>query len=1054
MKYTRLNNVMGWVVFAVALLVYVLTAAPTASFWDCGEFIAVSHELQVPHPPGAPLYLMIGRVFSMFASDTAQVAYMVNLLSGVSSAFAVLFLFWTITILAKKLVAPKTDQPDMAQQIAIFGAGAVGALSMAWADTFWFSAVEAEVYAMSSMFICLVYWLMLKWEARADEPDNLKWLVLVFYVLGLSIGVHLMALVILPGLGMIYFYRRYGFSWGGLIASLIVSLGVLIVIQYGVIQQTWDIAGKFELFFTGTFNPDTQATTGMGMPMGTGFLLFSVLLIGALAYGIWFAQRKHKAVLSTALLGLVMVYLGFTSYTMIYLRSNANPPIDENNPENIISMLSYLKREQYGDRPLFHGPQFNSRPVNIKERNKLYIVKPGQDRYVFDRVRQDYEYEPGSERFLPRMHSTDAKDVYAGGLSPFLYINYASSYGSPQDIYSYRISGGDNMRYMLEYQFGHMFFRYFLWNFVGRESDEQWGDYDWESGLNMSRMADIPEHRRNSPTRNHYFYLPLLIGLLGMFYHFQRDNRQASALMMMWFMAGLGIAIFLNMGPQEPRERDYAFVGAIQLFCIWIGLGVLQLADLLRKALKGGAPAAATGVAFLAAPFLMLVQNWDDHTRAGQYVAPDSAWNMLNSCKPNGIIFTNGDNDTFPLWYLQEVEGVRTDVRVVNLSLANTDWYIMQMKMPHNGALPVPISFDDNYILGDRNQVARVRARDVAIPVNRAEVLKNGVFDLRDTSLIADTFRFSIRPNKNYGGILRKDDVIFNIIENVANDGWKRPVYFATTIAPSNFQGFEQSLQQEGFAYRVVPKKPSEGEHIAVSTMFKNLTEGFRYRGLADASVHFDDNTLSMVRNLRYNFFRLADFVLQENMRLEQMNLMLTAQGKADLVKANSDRIAENLDIARKTIAFAEKQISKEAVPMETQTMMMYARVHVELGNTKAAKEYIDAAFKHAADEAQYARVKSRSKSGDIFTGNLRDEVRSMEYIVSFYANELRDLKGAESVRDRALQILDFDPNLQNSYRGRFQSIIANSPVGRAAAPPAGAPTAAAPAAGTVPPAQ
>ncbi|MBX3102538.1 MAG: DUF2723 domain-containing protein [Bacteroidetes bacterium] len=1036
MNYPRLNNLIGWLVFAITLIVYVLTAAPTASFWDCGEFIAVSNELQVPHPPGAPLYLMIGRLFAMLASDASQVAFMVNLLSGVSSAFAVLFTFWIITILAKKIVARNIANPDRGQQIAIFGAGAVGALSMAWADTFWFSAVEAEVYAMSSMFICLVYWLMLKWEARADEPDNLKWLVLVFYVLGLSIGVHLMALVILPGLGMIYYFRRYTFSWGGLLASLAISLGILIVIQYGVIQFSWDIAGRFELFMVGTFNPDTQATSGLGLPMGSGFLLFTLLLVGGLAYGLWVAQKRSKPLLSTALLGLVMVYLGFTSYTMIYLRSNANPPIDENNPENIISMLSYLKREQYGDRPLFYGAQFNSRPVALKEKNKTYIVKPGQDRYVFDRVRQDYEYEANSQRFLPRMHIADPKDVYAGGLSPFLYINYASSYGNPQDIYSYKITGKDNMAYMLEYQFGHMFFRYFLWNFVGRESDEQWGDYDWESGLNFNKLADLPDYRRNSATRNHYYFLPLLIGLLGMFFHFQRDNRQASALMMMWLMAGLGIAFFLNMGPQEPRERDYAFVGAIQLFCVWIGLGVLQLADLLRKPLKGAAPMAATGVAFLASPFLLIVQNWDDHNRSGQYVAPDSAWNLLNSCKPNAIIFTNGDNDTFPLWYLQEVEGVRPDVRVVNLSLANTDWYLIQMKMPHNGSLPVPISFTEDYILGERNQVARVTARDVAIPVHKADVLKLGIFDTRDSALVADTFRFSIRPNARYGGILRKDDVIYNIIENVAKDGWKRPVYFATTIAPSNFMGFDKYFQQEGLAYRVVPKKPTEGgEHLAVETMYKNLTEVFHYRGLTDPTVHFDDNTLAMIRNLRYNFFRLCDFVLQERSRLEQQNLILAAQGgQAELMKRNSDRIAQNLELARKTITFAEKNISKDVIPMETNTLMMYARIHHELGNAQQAEEYISAAYRHAASEAQYARSRMRAKSADAFNGTLRDEIRSMEYIVSFYANELKKGDKARAVVDRVLQILDFDPGMQNSYRARFESIISNSPVGRPAA--------------------
>lgn len=1006
MTYNRLNNLLGWAVFALAMVVYALTAAPTASFWDCGEFIAVSYELEVPHPPGAPLYLMVGRLFTLLASDPTQVALMMNLLSGLFSAFAVLFAFWITTLLAKKILAPGTDVPSPNHQFQIFGAGVVAALSMAWSDTFWFSAVEAEVYAPSSMFICLVFWLLLKWEARADEPDNLKWIVLAAYVVGLSIGVHLMALVILPGLGLIYYFRRYGrITWAGGIATFVISLGILGLIQVGVIQKTWNIAQFLELKLVGTLDPDTGAKAGLGMPKGAGFLLFAVLLVGGLVYGIYYAQKKQRPILSTALLSVAMVYLGFTSYTMIFLRSNANPPIDENNPENIISMLQYLKREQYGDRPLLYGPQYNSQPTDSKVKGVKYINNPAHERYLKDVDQYEYLYGPlpdgqKQEHFFPRMYDTDPSK-YNTSLSPYGYAYMVKNQGqdsnNPKDDI---ITGGDNLRYYLKYQLGYMFFRYFLWNFVGRASDIQWGPYggQWEDGLVRSMPAELPEMYAESASRNHYYFLPLLLGLLGVVFHFQRRRHDATFLLVMWVMAGIGIATFLNMGPQEPRERDYAFVGAMQLFCIWVGLGVLGLADLLKKNLKERAGAVAASIGLLASPILMISQNYDDHDRSGQYTPPDSAYNLLNSCKKDAILFTNGDNDTFPLWYIQEVEGVRTDVRVVNLSLANTDWYIQQMKQPMNGALPVPISYEDAYILGDRHQIAPVAARTVAVPVDKAAVKALGIFDPEEENLIADTFRFEISPNPRYGGIFRKDDMVLNIIENVAKDGWKRPVYFASTMSPREYDQFANQMQQEGMAYRVVPRKPkTEGTTVALRTMYRNLVEVYKYRNLDNPQVYYDDNTLNMIQNLRRNFASLTEGLANAADRLEDENTRLIQAGQPqDSLARNAARIQEYRSMALKALDYANKVMPDNVIPTEPSTLLYYGQLYQRLGEAQKGAQHLSLMRERALQEVRYL-AGYYAADGVLFDGqNFRDNF--------FFAQPVYTLMEAAFLYDQRLR--------------------------------------------------
>ncbi|MCS7073297.1 MAG: DUF2723 domain-containing protein, partial [Bacteroidia bacterium] len=554
MNYRFLNNVVGWVVFGIALVIYLMTVAPTASFWDCGEFIAVANELEVPHPPGAPLFLLIGRCFAMFASSPEKVAYMVNLVSVLSSAFTSMFIFWIITALGKKIIAPSQENPDIFSTITLMLAGVVGALASTFCDSVWFNAVEAEVYAMSSFFTALVIWLMLKWEARADEPDHLKWIILIAYMMGLSVGVHLLNLLTIPALALIYYFRKYPFSWVGALSAFGISVFILAFIQYGISQITFDIAWSFEKFFTGTIN--NGKTTGLGLPFGTGLTIWLLILFAGLITGIYISEKRKLVWLNTALISIVMIYIGFSSYAIILIRSNANPPIDENNPENIINFLSYMKREQYGDRPLAFGNMYNAIAIDEKEGQPTYLKLSKEKRYVVGEPKREYEYREGASRVFPRMYSSQHYDA-----GPFGYKNFVKNKGSdPNSPYDDKPTGGENLSFFFKYQVWHMYVRYFLWNFVGRESDIQ--DYDWESGLELAKLNKMPDFLRNDHTRNHYFFLPLILGLLGISWQVSKSKKDALVVGMLFFFTGLAIVLYLNQTPQQPRERDYSYAGS------------------------------------------------------------------------------------------------------------------------------------------------------------------------------------------------------------------------------------------------------------------------------------------------------------------------------------------------------------------------------------------------------------------------------------------------------------------------------------------------------------
>ena len=878
MNFRKLNDLVGWAVFLIAAAVYVLTVEPTASFWDCGEFIAASYKLQVPHPPGAPLFLLIGRIFSLFASDVTKVAYMINLISVFSSAFTILFLFWSITFLVRKLMGLEQIEPSKSQAITILGAALVGSLAYTFSDSFWFSAVEAEVYAISSFFTAFIFWAILKWDRLVGAGDEYadRWLLLIAYTMGLSIGAHLLNLVAIPALGYVYYFRKHEFSWKGAIITFAISGAIVLGILNGIIPGLPSVAGKCEIFFVNS----------LGLPIGSGTIFFAALFLGGLVYGILFSIKKQKYLLNLVLMSLSFILIGYCSYAIILVRSQFNPPIDENNPENIISFVSYLKREQYGDRPLFFGPQYTAELTAQDQGDALYRKK--DNKYVIYDHKLINTFDKAHEVLLPRMFSKQGGHVE----------EYTRLVGKPgkrvrnaDGSEGFRPTFGQNLEFMFKYQLGTQYFRYFLWNFAGRESDNQGATHvmPWES------KSDLPESIADNKAHNNFYMLPLILGLLGFVFQFNRDTKNAFVVGMLFFLTGIALSLYLNQPPIEPRERDYIFAGSFYVFAIWIGFGVVALADLFNNFIKSdfARPVLATLLS-LSVPAVMASQGWDDHDRSGRYLAVDSAKNLLNSCAQNAILFTGGDNDTFPLWYVQEVEGFRTDVRVCNLSLLNTDWYIEQMKQKMYLSEPLPISLDyENYLSGKNDYIPysgkdqlkdgmyvkdyvdliRKESPAIMMPVQSGSTISTLPTDIMkldvDTGAVS---QLSIIPAKYHKNLvsqikwsvgknaLEKKDLI--MLDMIANANWKRPIYFSTTLGSDNFLNLREYMVLEGLAYRLLPVK-NEGASQGVvdaDIMYKNMMNDkhFFYRNLGDKTVYYDENCRRFPASDRNGYYRLA----------------------------------------------------------------------------------------------------------------------------------------------------------------------------------------------------
>ncbi len=908
------NRILGWGVFIIAAIVYLLTLEPTTSLWDCGEFIASAYKLQVGHPPGAPLFMILARFFSLFSGgDVSKVALMVNAMSGLASALTIMFLFWTITHFAIKLIN-RGDEIKSWQIIAILGSSLVGSLAYTFSDTFWFSAVEGEVYASSSLFTAVVFWAILKWENIADEKYSNRWLILIAYLMGLSIGVHLLNLLAIPAIVLVYYYKKYTFSWSGLIAALIISVVILGSVMYVIIPGVIWIASRFELLFV----------NGMGLPYNTGILFYAALLIGGLIYGILYTHKHKKVLANTIILVVTVIILGYSSFSMIVIRSLANPPMNENSPGTVFSLMYYLNREQYGDRPLFKGQYFNApRPV-IKEGKPTYTQINGK--YEITNRKTIAVYDKDYTTLFPRMYSSSPEhvEIYMEWANLKEKDLYYPRYDENGNILTNRMgqivydksrpkkkpSFSSNLRFFFTYQLGHMYFRYFMWNFAGRQNDEQADggplNGNWITGINfidrflIGSTEKMPDEIKNHPSRNTLFLLPLLLGILGIMLQSSKHKKDFSVVTVLFVLTGIAIVVYLNQTPLQPRERDYAYAGSFYAFAIWIGLGVLGIIDMIGKKAQN-APVAllVTIVSLVLVPGIMARENWDDHDRSGRYTARDIAYDYLNTCEPNAILFTGGDNDTFPLWYAQEVEGVRTDVRVVNLMLLNMDWYIDQMKRKvyDSEALPILIE-SEKYRNGTRDAVPiyertdqsydakdiiefivsdlrstklpaqsggeldYVPTRAFFLPVDSMRVVTNGTVNPKDADKIVQRINGRIA-----GSYMSKSNLAE--LDLLRNNNWVRPVYYVGSNQTDEL-GLSTYLQLDGLAYRLVPIKTTgtsfERGRIETEILYNNLMNKFIYRGINDPHVYLDNfhrRTLTVVR-LRFRYMRLANKLIDE----------------------------------------------------------------------------------------------------------------------------------------------------------------------------------------------
>ncbi|MCB9252133.1 MAG: DUF2723 domain-containing protein [Flavobacteriales bacterium] len=904
-KFGLVNNVFGWLSFLAALIVYSLTAEESVSLWDCGEFISASYRMQVVHPPGAPLFLMIGRVFSLMAgNDVSMVAWWVNMVSVVTSALTVLFTFWIIVHFAKKIldIALDAQEVELSKGIAILGSGLVGAMSLTFMDSFWFSAVEAEVYASSSLFTALSFWCILKWERVKHEHGSDRWLILIAYTLGLAVGLHLLNLLVIPAVVYYYYFHRYKYSRKGLYISTAIGIGALGAIQSVILPGLPKVAAFFDRMFVNS----------LGMPFNSGVLFFVALFLGLLTYGIYYTIKTNHTIANLVLNCLLFVFLGYSSYSMVVLRSLADPAIDMNNPEDPYTLTSYINREQYGDRPLLYGPYYNADYIGIEEGPMQY--RKGKDSYVEIGNKLEPKWDPKYSTFFPRMGDSQKEQGAQG------YQLWSGAKEGRKPTF------GQNMTFFFKYQLGYMYMRYFMWNFVGRQNDDQgmvgdpWSG-NWLSGINfidnmiLGPQTKLPDSFKVNKARNTYFFLPLILGILGMVIQFRKRRFDGNIVLTLFLFTGVLIIVYLNQPPFEPRERDYSMVGSFQTFCIWIGLGVLFIYDYLGRKLKmskTGLAAGITVVSMLAAPVLMAKYNWDDHDRSDRRLGISFAKNYLNSCAKNAILFTNGDNDTYPLWYAQNVEGIRTDVRIINLSLLGTDWYINLLRRKVYDSEPLDLSipeeklveglrdityffdngkFDQNQIYPLDQVVAFMTSDNEAdmtsnrgksmnfmpvkkfsLPVDRNAVIKQNI--VKETDDIVGNITFDIGANNIYKGTL----VVLDILSQNAKNGWKRPIYFTTTTGSSAYLNLDEYFRLEGLTYRLVPLK-NDKERMGLidpDMLARKLTKDFDWGNMdKNLKMNLDDKATLVPKNLRVLFVQLArTYAMERNENQKAVELL------------------------------------------------------------------------------------------------------------------------------------------------------------------------------------
>ena len=1005
MKQFRLvDNLMGWITFAIAAFVYCSTVEPTASFWDCPEFITTAYKLEVGHPPGAPFFMLTGNLFTQFVSDPTKVALMVNIMSALFSAACIMFLFWSISHLTRKLVGTNGQISTLGQLITVEASALTGALIYTFSDTFWYSAVEGEVYAYSSLFTAVVFWLMLKWEDHADEPHSDRWLIFIAYLTGLSIGVHLLNLLCLPALVLVYYFRRYpNANARGSLIALAGSFALVAAVLYGIVPGIVKVGGWFELLFVNT----------LGLPFNTGMIVYMILLVGIVLWSIWetTVQRNRlrmnlsylfsvgmlgipfyshgltsvfvgilvlallyfvlnrqvnkthwisARLMNTSLLCMLMIMIGYSSYAVIVIRSSANTPMDQNSPEDIFTLGSYLSREQYGDRPLFYGQQYTSQvkyksdgqyctPVS-KQGAPVYQRKEKaspeeKDRYIIQRYDIDYVY--AQNVLFPRMYSERHAADYESWLGGVK--GKTVPYDRCGELVQVKVpTMFENIRFFLSYQVNFMYWRYFMWNFAGRQNDVQ-GHGEWEHGnwitgipfldnLRLGDQSKLPTELRENKGRNVFYCLPLILGLIGLFWQLFRNTKenrgegekQFWVVFFLFFMTGLAIVIYLNQTPVQPRERDYAYAGSFYAFAIWCGMGVAGVAEALRRVLRNENLCAGLSCLCVLVPIQMAGQTWDDHDRSGRYTCRDFGQNYLQSLDEgkHPIVFTNGDNDTFPLWYCQETEGMRTDARVCNLSYLQTDWYIDQMKRPAYDSPAVPIHWSRlQYVEGTREGVAvRPGMLEQVInyykddPAAMREALGDNPYELRniiDKWVLNDNPELQIIPTDSIvfavdkeavrrSGMMLAGDSIPDFMhislkgkravyksemmmyEMLAQCNWERPLYVATTVGPDNYGSLGNYFVQEGLVNRITPfNTKANGQNMDTDRMYDNMMNKFKFGGLDKPGIYLDETVMRMCYTHRRAFAQLALRLLQE--------------GKTDKVA--------------KLIDYAEQVISPENVP-------------------------------------------------------------------------------------------------------------------------------------------
>ncbi len=907
----RLHTAAGWLVFAIAMTVYFFSAERTGSLWDCGEFILGAYKLQVVHPPGAPLFMIVGRMFTwiaeIFSDDPADIAFAVNLMSGICTAFAAMFICWVTIIFGRLALAGRDGELDAGQTIALAGGGIVAGLATAFATSVWFSAVEGEVYAMSTFFTTLTLWSMMKWYSLPDSQSADRWLLFTVYAAGLSIGVHLLSILTFPALALFYYYKKYeNHNWKGILLAAAAGVAGIVFIQSLVIVGIPKLWGAMELI----------TVNSLGLPFHSG-LVPTILIIGAaIVLGLRYAHQKRNLALQQLIVGATLVIIGFSTIGVIVVRANANPPIDMNHPSDAMRLIPYLNREQYGERALLYGPHFDARPVQSETKDRYGQVG---DRYEIVDQKISYVYRDADKMLFPRMGD------YTQG-RPALYKRWMGL-DPNAPLPPGRPNQADNIQFMFNYQLGWMYWRYFMWNFAGRQNGEQ-GFYPWDkssghwiSGISfldswrLYNQSQLPEAIENEQARNKYYLLPFIFGIIGLFFHFKERNNEALGLLAMFIITGIGIIIYSNQPPNEPRERDYVLVGSIFTYCIWIGMAVPALFQQLRERLGQSGPVSAVlaSVIVLSAPVLMGAQNFDDHSRLHHTGARDYASNFLNSCEENAIIFTYGDNDTYPLWYAQEVEGIRTDVRVVNLSLIAVDWYIDLLRRKVNESPAIKMSIPQEALRGKkRNQVfyynpsgqdppqrledflrfigedhplptqsgreieSHFRTRNVYIPVNREEVLASGVVGIEDTAEIVSSIPLKLQ-GKDY---LIKDEIA--IMDIISSNLWDRPIYFAVTCRQEKLFGLDDYLELEGLALRIVPKRSqSEPQYgiigsggVNTDAVYENVMEKFRWGNFDKYKMFVDRSYAPSVQSHQLSIRRAALQMLEEGKREEGIALV------------------------------------------------------------------------------------------------------------------------------------------------------------------------------------